>query len=117
MEKAGVIKGYIAIVDRERTPEPVLVLLLVKLKDPSTKLIQEFKTMIDKMPQVLNCKLISGNWNFLVEISAATPQAYATWLLENILCHIRTAGHPKRVSEQRIAVTSDQQPERVTIAL
>jgi Lrp/AsnC family transcriptional regulator, leucine-responsive regulatory protein len=87
MENTGIIKGYSVIIERERSPEPVLVMLLVKLKDPSTKLIHDFKLMLDHMPQVLNCKLISGNWNFVIEVSAATPQAYAGWLMENILRH------------------------------
>ena len=87
MENAGVLKGYIAILERTKTPLPVMVILMVKLKDPTTALFEQFQQIVCEMPEVEDCYLISGNWNFILHINAATPQAYATWLFDKILCH------------------------------
>lgn len=87
MEEAGIIKRYVTLLDREKTSRPVMVVLLVKLKDPNTNLFAEFEAMVSAMPEVQSCLLISGNWNFLLNVTAATPQAYAVWIMEKILCH------------------------------
>jgi len=87
MEEAGIIKRYVTLLDREKTPQPVMVILLVKLKDPNTLLFNNFEQLVTAMPEVQSCLLISGNWNFLLQVTAATPQAYAVWIMEKILCH------------------------------
>jgi len=87
MESGGFIKGYTALVDRSKTSLPVMVIVMVKLKDPTTTLFDLFQEMVSQMPEVSGWYLISGNWNFVLHVNAATPQAYAAWLFDSILCH------------------------------
>ncbi|TSJ36571.1 Lrp/AsnC family transcriptional regulator [Mucilaginibacter corticis] len=84
MEKAGLIKKFMAVLDREKAGMPVLVMLLVKLKEQNTALLDEFETLACAMPEVLSCLNIAGPWNFVLQVAARTPQEYAVWLLENI---------------------------------
>jgi Lrp/AsnC family leucine-responsive transcriptional regulator len=87
MEEAGIIQRYVAVLNREKTTRPVMVVLLVKLKDPSAQLFSDFEQLVTAMSEVQSCLLISGNWNFLLHVTATTPQAYAVWIMEKILCH------------------------------
>ena len=87
LQEAGIITGYVALLDREKTRFPVMVILMIKLKDPNTQLFADFEEMVTMMPEVQSCYLISGNWNFILHVTAATPQEYAAWIFEKILCH------------------------------
>lgn len=87
LQEAGIITGYVALLDRKKTSMPVLVILMVKLKDPNTRLFADFEEMVTIMPEVQSCYLISGNWNFIMHVTAATPQDYAAWIFEKILCY------------------------------
>jgi DNA-binding Lrp family transcriptional regulator len=85
LEQAGFIKGYTVLLDREKTSHPVLVILLVRLRETSTAYINRFEALIAEMAEVELCMLISGSWNFVLHVNAVTPQSYAVWLLNNIL--------------------------------
>lgn len=87
LEASGFIKKYMAILDREKAGLPVLVLLMVKLKEQNTHLLDEFEALLCAMPEVLSCHNMSGPWNFIVQVAAKTPQAYAVWLLEKVNVH------------------------------
>jgi Lrp/AsnC family leucine-responsive transcriptional regulator len=87
LENAGVIRKYMAILDREKISFPVLVLLMVKLKQQNTQLLDEFEALACAMPEVLSCHNMSGSWNFILQVAASTPQAYAVWLLEKVNMH------------------------------
>jgi len=87
LQESGIITAYVALLDREKTKFPVMVILMVKLKDPNTQLFDDFEQMVINMSEVQSCYLISGNWNFVLHVTAATPQEYAAWIFEKILCH------------------------------
>ncbi|HTD99043.1 MAG TPA: Lrp/AsnC family transcriptional regulator [Mucilaginibacter sp.] len=80
----GYIKGYITLLDREKIGRAVLVVLMVKLKAQNTDLLTEFENHVREMSEVQSCFIVSGDWNFILQVTAATPQHYAIWLLEKI---------------------------------
>jgi DNA-binding Lrp family transcriptional regulator len=87
LEEAGFIKKYVAILDREKIGQPVLIILMIKLKEQNTERMLEFETLACAMPEVQSCLTVSGNWNFILQVTAETPQAYANWLMEKINIH------------------------------
>lgn len=84
LENQGFIKGYVALLDRAKVGRPVLVVLMVRLKAQNTELLAEFESLVRDMPEVQSCFIVSGNWNFILQVTAATPQDYAIWLFERI---------------------------------
>lgn len=88
LEEEGYIKGYIALLDRAKIGRPVLVVTMVKLESQSKELVEEFEEAAGNMPEVQSCLLVTGNFNFLLHVSAATPQEYSVFLMEKI-CSMR----------------------------
>jgi Lrp/AsnC family leucine-responsive transcriptional regulator len=84
MEEAGYIKGYIPVLDRAMIGQPVLVTVMVKLESQTRRLLDDFEKAVIKLPQVQSCLLVTGNWNFLLQVSAATPQEYNNFLMDGI---------------------------------
>lgn len=87
LQEAGFIKKYIAVLDREKVNQPVLVILMIKLKDPDTELFTRFENLLIEMPEVQFVLHVASYWNFIVHVTAATPQAYHSWIMEKITCH------------------------------
>src|ERR1700744_3395600 len=80
----GIIRKFTTILDRTQIGQPVLVILMVRLKEQNTQGMLEFEQMVSAMPQVQSCLTVSGSWNFILQVTAATPQEYAIWLLEKV---------------------------------
>src|SRR5258708_2938675 len=56
----GIIKGYIAILDREKIGKPVLVISQVSLTEHTKDALEAFETEVNKMPEVMQCLHLSG---------------------------------------------------------
>jgi Lrp/AsnC family leucine-responsive transcriptional regulator len=87
LQEAGIIKKYVTVLDREKVGLPVLAVLMIKLRDPDTKLFERFELLVTELPEVQFVLHVSGAWNFVLHVYAATPQAYHSWLMANITCH------------------------------
>ena len=84
LKEAGYIKGYIAILNRELIGQPVLVVVHVKLRHQTRELLCDYEQLIKAKPEVQFCLHVSGEWDFILHVTAATPQAYYVFLMEQI---------------------------------
>ncbi|MDB5144543.1 MAG: AsnC family transcriptional regulator [Mucilaginibacter sp.] len=84
LKEMGFIKSYVALLDREKIGQPVLVVTHVKLDKQTTAQLDAFEAMAKAMPEVQFCLHVSGGWNFILHITAATPQAYFHFIMEKI---------------------------------
>lgn len=84
MVKLGVIRGFVALLDREKVGQPVLVVTHVRLEKQTTLLLEEFEGIVCDMSEVQACLHVSGDWNFILLVSSVAPQAYFNFLMEKI---------------------------------
>ena len=84
LEDAGVIKGYTALLDREKAGCPTLVITHIKLEKQTTELLEEFERAVSGMQEIQFCLHVSGTWNFILHVTASSPQAYFKFLMEQI---------------------------------
>ena len=92
LRESGYIKQYIAILDRSKVGKPVLVITLVKLEKQTKTLLNDFKAMADSMDEVQFCLHLSGKWDFMLHVTAETPQNYYDFLM-NTLCDLPNVAH------------------------
>lgn len=92
LQEAGYIKGYIALVDRGLVGRPVLVVAHVRLDKQTTEQLDEFERTANAMDEVQFCLHVSGGWNFILHIHAATPQAYFDFLMKQV-CSLPNVAH------------------------
>lgn len=84
LRQQGYIKAYVAVLDRALIGQPVLVIVHVKLKRQTQTLLQEYEQVITRMTEVQFCLHVSGAWDFILHVTAATPQDYYIFLMEQI---------------------------------
>jgi Lrp/AsnC family leucine-responsive transcriptional regulator len=67
LERQGVIMGYHARVDPSAIGRSLLVFVEITLSAKSPEVFEKVKREIQHMPQVLECHLVSGTFDYLVK--------------------------------------------------
>lgn len=76
LEKAGVIRGYRAVLDRRALGGAITVFVAVGLSDHSRKSAAAFEKAIATAPQVRECHNVTGAFEYLLRIEAGDLAAY-----------------------------------------
>ncbi len=85
LEKQGYIKGYAAILSPELLEASLLVFVEIRLTRTSPDVFEEFKKSVIDLPQVLECHLVSGDFDYLVKARVADMNSYRKLLGETLL--------------------------------
>jgi Lrp/AsnC family transcriptional regulator, leucine-responsive regulatory protein len=84
LEKEGVILGYHTHLDPHSLGLGLLVFVELKLSTKSSAIFSKFKKEIIKLPNVLECHLVSGDFDYLIKARIAQMTDYRK-LLGDIL--------------------------------
>ena len=76
LERAGVIQGYRAIIDRAALSPRITVFVTVGLAQQLHKDALAFERAMDAAPQVLECHNIAGNVEYLLRVEVADLAEY-----------------------------------------
>jgi Lrp/AsnC family leucine-responsive transcriptional regulator len=87
MERSGVIMGYHARVDPKALGRTLLVFVEITLSAKSGKVFDEVRKALLHMPEVMECHLVSGSFDYLVKARLAEMAEYRN-LLGDILKRI-----------------------------
>ena len=91
LEKEGYIKKYVAVLDAEKLNQGFEVYCMVKLKQMSRDVAQDFTSVIKDVPQVVECHNISGEFDYLLKIMAPDMKTYNEFII-NVLGTIDSIG-------------------------
>ena len=76
LERAGYITGYGAHLDPAKVGAGLLVFLQVTLDRTTPKVFEQFKLAIYQMPEVLECHMVAGGFDYLLKVRVADMPAY-----------------------------------------
>ena len=110
LEKEGVILGYHARLDPHALGLSLLVFVELKLSTKSGAIFGKFKQEILKLPSVLECHLVSGDFDYLIKARIAQMTDYRT-LLGDILLTLPGA------QESRSYIVMEEVKEGFALAL
>jgi len=85
LEANGYIKGYTAIVDRNKIGLPFTAFVAVIVKSHGMAASQEFLKAVSSLPEVLECHHIAGDEDYLLKVVAANPAEYESFVLNKLL--------------------------------
>ena len=80
LQEQGYIKRYTAVLDRRLVGRPTLMVTLVKLNRHTAETLREFSAFIYSFPEVQVCLHLSGEFDFLLQVSIKDPAEYETFL-------------------------------------
>ena len=76
LEREGIIMGYYARLNPELLERNLLVLLEIKLSAKSGDVFDQVARNLTEIPEVLECHLISGDFDYLVKARLKEMSAY-----------------------------------------
>lgn len=85
LEKQGHIQQYQARLDPKLLDLELLVFVEISLLRTSPDVFAEFREAVMKLPQLLECHLVSGNFDYLIKARVADMKAYRQLLGETLL--------------------------------
>ncbi|MEQ9462633.1 MAG: Lrp/AsnC ligand binding domain-containing protein [Haliea sp.] len=85
LEREGVIRGYQAILNPDFLDAGLVVFVQIRLNRTSQDIFEEFKQSAFELPEVQECYLVSGNFDYLIKARVADMNAYRAFLGETLL--------------------------------
>jgi Lrp/AsnC family leucine-responsive transcriptional regulator len=84
LEKDGYIRGYAAIVDRERMGEGHVAFVQVKLSDTRSVALDAFNRAVQKVAEIEQCHMMAASFDYLLKVRTRDIAAYRRVLGERI---------------------------------
>lgn len=84
LEKEGIIKAYVALLDREKIGKRVVAYCQVTLLQHQKELISGFENEITRFPEIMECHHVSGNYDFLLKIAVSDIQEFHVFINEKL---------------------------------
>lgn len=84
LERNGVIRRYVALVDAEKVALGVMALVDVQLGSHESRGVDGFREAVAALPEVLECYHLSGETDYLLKVVAPSIEAYEVFLLEQL---------------------------------
>ena len=93
MERDGVIQGYHARVNPQALGMQILVFVEINLHQKSDKAFERFRRAMLALPEVLECHLVSGDFDYLIKARIPEMSEYRRLLGE--ILNVADAGQSK----------------------
>jgi Lrp/AsnC family leucine-responsive transcriptional regulator len=93
MERDGVITGYHARVSPQAMGLQILVFVEITLHQKSEKAFDRFRRAMMGIPEVMECHLVSGDFDYLIKARIPEMSEYRRLLGE--ILHVADAGQSK----------------------
>ena len=76
LEDVGLITGYRAILSTNQLGLSHIAFLEVKLDDTREQALLEFNNAVKKVPEVAECHMIAGGFDYLLKVRTSNIEAY-----------------------------------------
>jgi Lrp/AsnC family leucine-responsive transcriptional regulator len=85
LENDGVIQGYTALVNPEFLDAALVVFVQIRLNRSAQDAFEDFRNAVAALPEVQECYLVSGNFDYLIKARVADMSAYRKFYGETLL--------------------------------
>ena len=84
LEKSGLIKQYITLLDPKKIDRNLIVFISINLAKHTKEVVESFEKAIAKLDEVSECYYISGNFDFLLKVYCKDMDDYHDFLTDKL---------------------------------
>ena len=84
LERNGVIKQYVALLDKKKVDLGFTVFCHVKLTKHEQKSIAKFENEIEQLSEVLECFHVSGDYDYLLKVAVTDMDHFRTFMVNKL---------------------------------
>ena len=77
LEAAGMIRGYVALLDARRLGVPATVFVEITLTTQADEVLEAFEQAVRRVPDVLECHLMAGTADYILKLVAEDTEDFA----------------------------------------
>ncbi len=85
LKETGIIKKFATILDNTALGMDIYAFSMVNLSPLNKESIDLFVSIVNKMPEVLECHTLTGSATFLLKIIAKDVHAYGQFVIDRIM--------------------------------
>lgn len=87
LEETGVIGDTVRLIDARAVGLTINVICNVRLKDHLPASRDDFLRFVEDHDEVLECFAMSGDWDYLLRVIAASVESYQSFLMRSLLVY------------------------------
>ena len=96
LEKKGIIRSYVALLDAKKVNKNLVAITQVKLDIHSKKLIESFNKKVKTFDEVMECYHTTGDADFILKIMVSDLEDYYRFIMDKLtqttdVAHISTS--------------------------
>ena len=76
LKNNGIIKKYVAIVDREKVGYELVAYCNVAIKNKSVEILRDFEEKLNKCPEIVEVVSVSGVYDYMIKIVTKNIKEY-----------------------------------------
>lgn len=101
LEREGILKKYVAIVDQKKIDKNFVVFCHLKLIQHTKEYLTRFELEVTKLDEVLECYHVSGDYDYILKIYVKDMEAYREFMVTKLttLQHIGSTHSTFMISE------------------
>jgi DNA-binding Lrp family transcriptional regulator len=84
MEREGIIRNYVVLVDRHKVGISLLAYTNVQLKEHSYQMLKAFEKAVVKLEEVMECNHMTGSYDYLLKIGVRDMQEYQEFIINKL---------------------------------
>ena len=84
LEEDGFIQNYAAIINRQKAGYDLLCFIGISLQLHKVEQVNGFHEIIEKMPEVLECHHVTGEYDYLLKVVARNTEYLEDFLMKKI---------------------------------
>jgi len=84
LEEQGYVRGYTALLDRERLGFDMLCFIQIALQLHQIEQVNQFRATIQQLPEVLECHHVTGEYDYLLKIAVRNRQELERLVMEKL---------------------------------
>ena len=109
LEKEGIIQHYVALLNSNKIDRRFVVFCHLKLIQHTKEFISKFESQVIRLPEVLECHHVSGDYDYILKILVKDMEAYREFLITKLtsLEHIASTHSTFMISEVKKTTVID----------
>jgi Lrp/AsnC family leucine-responsive transcriptional regulator len=84
MERSGIIKSYVVLLDRSKIEKEVVAYCQITLSKHQKSTVDSFERKMNSIPEIMECHHVSGNFDFLLKVVASNINEFHKFTTEKL---------------------------------
>jgi Lrp/AsnC family leucine-responsive transcriptional regulator len=84
LEKTGIIRKYVALVDKKKIDKAFVVLCHIKLVQHTKAYVLQFENEVQGLQEVVECYHTSGDYDYILKIYVRDMEAYRDFMVTKL---------------------------------